>query len=55
MNEFLPDPQLQGVLAVTTDDYKDCGWDMIRSVNTYGEELYPSFGLYQKMTLTAKI
>lgn len=23
--------------------YKDCGWDMIRSVNTYGEELYPSF------------
>lgn len=26
-NEFLPDPQLQGELAVTTDDYKDCGWD----------------------------
>lgn len=23
--------------------YKDCGWDMIRSVNTYGEVLYPSF------------
>ena len=23
--------------------YKDCGWDMIRSINTYGEELYPSF------------
>ena len=23
--------------------YKDCGWDMIRSVNTYGEILYPSF------------
>ena len=23
--------------------YKDCGWDMIRSENTYGEVLYPSF------------
>lgn len=23
--------------------YQDCGWDMIRSVNKYGEELYPSF------------
>jgi len=23
--------------------YKDCGWDMIRSVNIYGEELYPTF------------
>ena len=23
--------------------YKDCGWDMIRSVNTYGEEIYPTF------------
>lgn len=23
--------------------YKDCGWDMIRSINTYGEMLYPSF------------
>lgn len=23
--------------------YKDCGWDMIRSVNKYGEELYPTF------------
>lgn len=23
--------------------YKDCGWDMIRSINTYGEVLYPSF------------
>lgn len=23
--------------------YKDCGWDMICSVNTYGEMLYPSF------------
>ena len=23
--------------------YKDCGWDMIRSINIYGEELYPSF------------
>lgn len=23
--------------------YKDCGWDMIRSINTYGEEIYPSF------------
>lgn len=23
--------------------YKDCGWDMIRSINIYGEELYPTF------------
>ncbi len=23
--------------------YQDCGWDMIRSVNKYGEELYPTF------------
>ena len=23
--------------------YKDCGWDMIRSINTYGEEIYPTF------------
>ena len=23
--------------------YKDCGWDMIHSINTYGEVLYPSF------------
>ena len=23
--------------------YIDCGWDMIRSVNKYGEALYPSF------------
>lgn len=23
--------------------YIDCGWDMIRSINTYGEMLYPSF------------
>lgn len=23
--------------------YKDCGWDMIRSVNTYGDEIYPGF------------
>lgn len=23
--------------------YKDCGWDMIHSVNIYGEVLYPSF------------
>lgn len=23
--------------------YKDCGWDMIRSVNTYGEDVYPTF------------
>lgn len=23
--------------------YKDCGWDMIRSINTYGEVLYPTF------------
>ena len=23
--------------------YKDCGWDMIRSINIYGEALYPSF------------
>ncbi len=23
--------------------YRDCGWDMIRSINTYGEVLYPSF------------
>lgn len=26
-NDFLPDPQLDASLAVTTDDYKDCGWD----------------------------
>ena len=24
--------------------YKECGWDMIRSINTFGEALYPSFG-----------
>lgn len=23
--------------------YKNCGWDMIRSTNKYGEDLYPSF------------
>lgn len=23
--------------------YKDCGWDMIRSVNNYGELIYPTF------------
>lgn len=23
--------------------YRDCGWDMIRSVNTYEEEIYPTF------------
>ena len=23
--------------------YKDCGWDMIRSINIYGEKIYPSF------------
>lgn len=23
--------------------YKDCGWDLIRSINIYGEELYPTF------------
>ena len=23
--------------------YKDCGWDMIRSVNNYGEPIYPTF------------
>ena len=23
--------------------YADCGWDMMRSVNKYGEELYPTF------------
>lgn len=23
--------------------YQDCGWDMIRSINKYGEELYPTF------------
>lgn len=23
--------------------YSDCGWDLIRSVNTYGEDIYPSF------------
>lgn len=26
-NDFLPDPQLDADLAVTTDDYKHCGWD----------------------------
>lgn len=26
-NDFLPDPQLDEDFAVTTDDYKDCGWD----------------------------
>lgn len=24
--------------------YTDCGWDLIRSVNTYGENIYPTFG-----------
>lgn len=23
--------------------YRDCGWDMIRSINKFGEELYPTF------------
>ena len=23
--------------------YSDCGWDLIKSVNTYGEDIYPSF------------
>lgn len=23
--------------------YSDCGWDLVKSVNTYGEDIYPSF------------
>ncbi|MCD8020327.1 MAG: DUF87 domain-containing protein [Clostridiales bacterium] len=29
--------------AAIEKSYEDCGWDMIRSENKYGEELYPSF------------
>lgn len=31
------------LISAVEKSYKDCGWDMIRSVNTYGEVLYPSF------------
>lgn len=26
-NKFLPDPDIDPVLAITTDEYKGCGWD----------------------------
>ena len=35
---------MPAVLKSTVEkSYQDCGWDMIRSVNKYGEELYPTF------------
>ncbi|MCI6242487.1 MAG: DUF87 domain-containing protein [Agathobacter sp.] len=40
-------PMYAAMPAVLKDavekSYRDCGWDMVRSVNKFGEELYPTF------------
>lgn len=40
-------PMYAAMPAVLKDavekSYKDCGWDLLRSINKYGEKLYPTF------------